>query len=106
MSQIQTHLQTLSAADRGLCQTGLAQDYLERTTGTWDIVFIDPPFGLDLVAPLCELLQRKGCLANEAMVYVETGIGEPGPQIKPNWTLHREKRAGKVSYQLFIVHTL
>ena len=106
MAQIQAHLKTLEAHDRGHCHKCLAQDYLERAAGPWNIVFIDPPFGLGLAMPLCELLESKGCLANEALVYVETGSAEPGLAMASNWELHREKRAGNVRYQLFIVYSL
>lgn len=81
---------------------GSALDFLASTSDTWEIVFVDPPFGADLVEPSCALLNRPGLLAQAALVYVETAKREQ-PDFPHSWTLHREKQAGEVCYRLFIV---
>ncbi len=103
-NQIQAHLQTLDATDRSIVHPQSAMDFLAGRAGPWDIVFLDPPFGQGLVAPCCDLLESHQSLASESLVYVETGNGEPTAEPKDNWELYRQKRAGSVSYQLFIVH--
>jgi 16S rRNA (guanine966-N2)-methyltransferase len=103
-AQIQQHLQTLAAADRALCRTESAETFLAKGDGPWDIVFLDPPFGQDLIAPCCELLVSSGCLARESLVYIETARAEPFDKAGENWELFRHKHAGNVSYQLFVVH--
>lgn len=102
LRQIEAHLNTLGAGAIGQCQRGSALKFLETPSVPWDIVFVDPPFGLDLVQPSCERLTRPGVMAQHALVYVETGKGE-APAIPPSWELHREKLAGDVRYRLFIV---
>ncbi len=72
-------------------------------SGPFDIVFIDPPFGADLVGPCCEDLHRYGLLADDAFVYVETAARESSPATPPAWDLFREKRAGGVVSRLFTV---
>jgi len=37
----------------------------------FDVVFVDPPYGLDLLAPTLDLLASKGWLAEDAMVVAE-----------------------------------
>ena len=101
--QIQDHLQTLDATQRGHCRTLAALDFLKGQRGPWDIVFIDPPFGKALVEPCCALLQSSGALAPGAMVYVESGADESLPALPGEWETYREKRAGDVCYRLFIV---
>ena len=103
-AQIQDHLQTLAAADRGICQTASAISFLAGETGPWNIVFLDPPFGHDLVAPCCELLDTSDCLAAESRVYIESAAGDTAQAPGDHCELYRHKRAGNVSYQLFIVH--
>lgn len=103
---IATHLQKLSARDRGRAHLRKAQDFLENSHGPWDIVFIDPPFGHNLVAPCCALLNDSGRLNDGALVYIETPANEPAVSMAEHWELHREKRAGNVRYQLFIVRPL
>jgi 16S rRNA (guanine966-N2)-methyltransferase len=102
LRQIQLHLNALGTANAGHCRPGSALDFLASNSDTWDIVFVDPPFGADLVEPSCALLNRPGLLAQAALVYVETAKREQ-PDFPHSWTLHREKQAGEVCYRLFIV---
>ena len=66
--------------------------------GAYDIVFLDPPFGRQLVEKTCELLLKNGYLGQNGRVYIES---EPGLIIK-NAGLRqiRQRRAGQVQYQL------
>lgn len=102
LRQIQSHLGTLGASEAGHCRAGSALEFLATGEGPWDIIFLDPPFGADLVEASCELLGRPGLLANPALVYVETGKREQ-PGFPDSWTLFREKQAGDVCYRLFVV---
>jgi 16S rRNA (guanine966-N2)-methyltransferase len=103
VGQIRQHLQTLEAIDRGQCHQCTALLFLQAGTGAYDIVFIDPPFGSDLVEPTCSQLTEQAMLAEGALVYVETAANETSPEFPRDWTLHREKQAGGVCYRLFIV---
>ena len=76
-----------------------ALGFLRRDTGVYDVVFVDPPFTggyWPLIAPL--IAPR---LAPQAMVYHESG---GRPEAPPDWTVHRQDRAGQVTYQL-LMHT-
>lgn len=101
--QIQQHLLTLDARAHGQCHTTTAEQFLATASGPWDIVFIDPPFGMDLVNPTCALLTQRQLLREDARVYVETAADDPAVEIQPGWELHREKRAGAVIYRLYTV---
>ena len=65
----------------------------------FDLVFLDPPFrqGLidEVISPLLPLL------ADEAWIYLETGRDEVLPALPEDWSLHRDKQAGQVSYRLY-----
>lgn len=102
LRQLQAHLETLGAQAAGHCHCGCALDFLLGGRGPWDIAFVDPPFGQDLVEPGCRLLDQAGVLAKQALVYVETAKRE-NPEFPCNWQLHREKVAGDVRYSLFVV---
>ncbi|QFU77620.1 16S rRNA (guanine(966)-N(2))-methyltransferase RsmD [Halioglobus maricola] len=102
LADISRHLQTLDASG-GHCHRISAADFLDRNAGLWDIVFIDPPFGLDLVTPAAEKLSKPGLLAPNALVYIETGRDESLPPLPTNWNQYREKSTGQVSYRLFVV---
>ncbi|MEP4145724.1 MAG: 16S rRNA (guanine(966)-N(2))-methyltransferase RsmD [Halioglobus sp.] len=104
IKQLRSHLQVLDVEGRGNCHADSALSFLAKAKLRWDIVFVDPPFGQDLLAPACDLLARQKCLAPGAMVYIESGAKEQLPDLPANWEPHREKKAGGVSYRLFIVH--
>jgi len=103
VQQLRGHLQTLGAATRAGCHRRSALTHLEQQRGPWDIVFVDPPFGEDLVKPVCALLARRGVLRRGALVYIETGADENPAAVPATWSLYREKRAGGVCYGLFVV---
>ncbi|MCF7993055.1 MAG: 16S rRNA (guanine(966)-N(2))-methyltransferase RsmD [Thiohalocapsa sp.] len=66
----------------------------------FDIVFLDPPFADALLAPVCEVLQRRGWVAPGALIYLEApGLDGMGP-LPPTWSMLREKRAGHVAFGL------
>lgn len=99
--QIGDHLRTLQCS-AGLTVCRNAVDWLDATPAQpFDIVFLDPPFRLGLLDPCCERLESGGWLADQALIYVETGADEALPSLPANWTPHRDKRAGQVAYRLF-----
>lgn len=101
--QIDEHLQLLQAGDRGSCHPVNAVQFLQQARQAYDIVLLDPPFGQGLLAPACTALAEDALLAPGGCVYIETATGEDLPALPANWHLHRDKRAGAVSYRLFIV---
>jgi 16S rRNA (guanine966-N2)-methyltransferase len=72
-----------------------ALDFLRGGRGVYDVVFLDPPFSNDLWGALFELLPR--CLAKGAVVYRESGEQAAA---SAGWQVHKQGRAGQVSYQL------
>ena len=99
--QIELHLQTLQAGARARCHLGTALTFLQEDTGPRDIIFIDPPFGKNLVDPICAQLAVSGRVGAGGFIYIEMAAQERAPKVPPNWRLHREKAAGEVAYRLF-----
>jgi 16S rRNA (guanine966-N2)-methyltransferase len=78
-----------------------AVNFLNKTDPqSFDIVFLDPPFDMDLLAKSCGLLQEKGWLAANAIIYLEQSKGRENPALPAGWVISHEKVAGKVSYSL------
>ena len=73
--------------------------------GTFDVVFLDPPYAANNLGELCKLLAR-GWLAPVAWVYLETGRSQEMPALPEGWELHRESQAGDVRYALANVRSL
>ena len=105
LRQIEAHLAMLDARDQGQCHPMSALQFLHSAETGYDIVFIDPPFDSDLLAPACALLAGRQLLNEGALVYTESAAGDGAPLVPPDWNLRREKRAGGVGFRLFVVAT-
>jgi 16S rRNA (guanine966-N2)-methyltransferase len=101
IQQIRIHLETLDANTRGNCFAQPAQDFLQSCSRSYDIVFIDPPFGRALAEPTVALLNQQRLLASDGMVYLETETSAVDLKLPSCWTLHRDKVAGAVDYRLY-----
>lgn len=65
----------------------------------FDIVFLDPPFATDLLEESCKRLNQSGCLAEEAIIYLEYNI-DSKISLPANWHCLKRKQAGQVAYSL------
>lgn len=91
---------SLLQADNGLVTRSDALKYLRGTPQRFDIVFLDPPFRRDLLAPTLQLLAEGQWLVPGAHIYLEleTELGEP--ELPGGWEIRRSKKAGQVAYFL------
>jgi 16S rRNA (guanine966-N2)-methyltransferase len=78
-----------------------ALDFLTGSARPFDIVFVDPPFASGLTARSCELLEERGWLAPQALIYVEGPARGEAPVVPHAWQALKAKRAGEVGYYLF-----
>lgn len=68
--------------------------------GTFDVVFLDPPFAADMLGELCRLLSERGWLSADARIYLELDKNQPEPDLPQAWRVLKNKAAGKVRYLL------
>ena len=66
----------------------------------FDLVFLDPPFHSDLLSKSCVLLANSGCLAEDAIIYVEHAV-ETTVDFPEQWFCLKQKSSGQVTYKLF-----
>lgn len=66
----------------------------------FDVVFLDPPFHQNLIAPSCQWLTENHLLAPDAYIYLETEASLKSLPIPNEWTLIKSKTAGQVGYHL------
>ncbi len=77
-----------------------AQDYLKQvSTKKFDIVFIDPPFSLNLWPDLFDGLASNSWLSSPAYIYVETPRSYV-LHLPPSWSINKEKVASNICYRL------
>ena len=80
-----TRIHRRSATDLGPKPAGLGAPF--------DMVFMDPPYGLNLVPPPLEQLLNGQWISADALVVAETGAYEPA-LVTPGWTLLDERTYG------------
>jgi 16S rRNA (guanine966-N2)-methyltransferase len=51
--------------------------FLKDCAGTWDVIFLDPPYARDLVNPTLSMIYERGLLSTGATVIVEHSPLEP-----------------------------
>ena len=73
---------------------------LHIPTKPFDIVFLDPPFGANLLIPCCTYLEENNMLATHAHIYLEARETIDEAMLPANWQLLKNKRAGQVAYHL------
>jgi 16S rRNA (guanine966-N2)-methyltransferase len=74
--------------------------WLRGTPQPFDIVFLDPPFASGLLGSAAALLEQKGWLAPDALIYVENPAREALPTLPAEWAERKAGRAGEVGYHL------
>ena len=65
----------------------------------FEIVFLDPPFSQDLLAPICQVLENNSWLKSSALIYLESETSLAA-RVPANWEILRDKTAGQVRYRL------
>ncbi len=101
VERVSATVQQLRAQARALetTQALVVQDealhWLRHDRQCFDLVFLDPPFGSELLPQILPLLPQK--MNPGGLVYCESASGVSE---SPLWTLVRSARAGRVVYQL------
>ncbi|HAU5487601.1 TPA: 16S rRNA (guanine(966)-N(2))-methyltransferase [Cronobacter sakazakii] len=99
--QLQKNLATLKSSAAKVVNTNTL-NFLNQTGEPHDIVFVDPPFRKGLLEETLNLLETRGWLAPQALIYVESEAENGLPPVPASWQLHREKVAGQVAYRLYL----
>ncbi|PHS72413.1 MAG: 16S rRNA (guanine(966)-N(2))-methyltransferase RsmD [Cycloclasticus sp.] len=76
--------------------------YLQSTKGSlFDVVFLDPPFRDNNLIECVEKLEQSGCLADDAVIYLECERKLDLNFMPANWQEHRSKTRGQVKFSLY-----
>jgi 16S rRNA (guanine966-N2)-methyltransferase len=81
------------------CTEALA--YLARGGAPCDVVFLDPPFGADLLPGAARALSAHGWLRSGTRLYLEMPAREAAAALPGGFTALKSGRAGEVGYHLY-----
>jgi 16S rRNA (guanine966-N2)-methyltransferase len=73
---------------------------LSSPTEPYNVIFLDPPFGQNLIDTAGKWLEQQSWLAENALIYVEAEIDLSPLPVPQAWEVLRHKTAGKVAYYL------
>jgi 16S rRNA (guanine966-N2)-methyltransferase len=102
VAALRANLTRLKQADGCVIAADVAA-WLATPPTPHDLVFIDPPFALDLWTGTARALEAGGWLGPHAWIYVECPPATPW-QPPATWHVHRQGQAGEVAYTLYRRH--
>ncbi|MEH6651689.1 MAG: 16S rRNA (guanine(966)-N(2))-methyltransferase RsmD [Motiliproteus sp.] len=77
--------------------------WLQKTTtdSTFDLIFLDPPFGKTMLQQCCELIDQQALLNSNGWIYIEAESTLQPLPVPAHWQLHRSLKAGQASCYLY-----
>jgi 16S rRNA (guanine966-N2)-methyltransferase len=102
VAQLNTHIRQLRIDNAHVEQCAAIRFLQHGAEQPFDIVFLDPPYGQQLLSPCMAELENKHFLTNNAYVYIEVESTLKTLPLPKNWHLHRSKHSGQVSYHLAV----
>lgn len=100
--QIQQNIDTLKLANATVMQGNSINILTTKPDHSeYDLVFVDPPFRMNLAAQCCTLLEENNWLTENAVIYVEVENELTGFSVPQNWHLVKEKAAGQVLCRVY-----
>lgn len=95
---LRKNLQTLEASADVI--QGDALSLLNDQRQPFDIVFVDPPFGMNLVNPTLTSLSQNQLLASGSLIYIEQESQASDIMLPPACRIIKEKRLPQLHYLL------
>ncbi len=73
----------------------------QKAQKPYDIIFIDPPFDLNLINQACALVESNGWVSSGGAIYCELPAQQSNFAPPANWQVSRNKHSSSVNYILF-----
>ena len=97
---LQTELQRLGGTAKARVMEMGAARFLRTPGEAFDVVFLDPPFGVGALAEYVLKLDAGGWVKTGGLVSLEGERSAGVPLLPPHWELLKAKSAGEVGYHL------
>jgi 16S rRNA (guanine966-N2)-methyltransferase len=97
---VQEQLKRLGADSKGRVMEMGAARFLRTPAKPFDIVFLDPPFGMAALAEYVPMLDLGNWVNPGSLVYLENERTAGIPALPAHWELLKSKSAGEVGYHL------
>ena len=84
-------------ADEIIVHQADALQWIQAADQVFDIIFLDPPFGKNMIEQSLSVLAESKCVSKQTLVYVES---ESAWQPEKNVEVIKQAKAGQVHYML------
>jgi 16S rRNA (guanine966-N2)-methyltransferase len=75
---------------------GDALEFLSRTKETFDLIFLDPPYGTELLKNALESIAKFDILSDHGIILCESSVTETFPELPEPYQMGRVYRYGKI----------
>ncbi len=99
-STLRANISTLGAERASVIEGDAYRAIDDFPAGSFDLIFLDPPFADARLGELCNRLEDSGILAPGARVYLEAPRDAPEVALPPGWEYKKKATAGNVRYAL------
>lgn len=99
--ELRANLQALELSDRSRVHTGKVETVVDRLEGGYDLVIADPPYSLDDLTDLLEILNKKGTLVDESVVVIEHRHDTDIAEVHKRLELVTRRRYGDTSVSIY-----
>jgi 16S rRNA (guanine966-N2)-methyltransferase len=84
-------------ADEIVVHQADALQWIKTADQVFDIIFLDPPFGKNMIEQIISLLAKSSCVGDQTLIYVES---ESIWQSEKDVEVIKQAKAGQVHYTL------
>lgn len=77
-----------------------ALTFLSKCTDEYDIIFLDPPYNKGLIAPVMELLNKRGLLSSDGIIVLESDNTEALPDFS-GFYVFKQRKYGRTLVTLY-----
>jgi 16S rRNA (guanine966-N2)-methyltransferase len=90
---VRQNIEQTGFKDRSHVVLSKAESFLKRPSGSYDVVFLDPPYAEEM-QPLLQRIAGAGILHPDSIVIAEHFKKQPSPASAGGLTLYREAKYG------------
>jgi len=99
-NSLRQSVEMLEAKDIAVIEADALSWLAQQAPSSMDIVFVDPPFSLNIAEKVMAALAQTLALRPGGLVYLESAAPDPAPVPGPGWEVLKEKRVGDVRMHL------
>ena len=98
---IRENLKTTNLTDRARVVPGDSMEYLRSLREKFDLIFLDPPYGVGLLEEAIGQIARFDILSPHGIIVAEHPVEKAAPALEKPYRLHRTYRYGKIALTIY-----